>query len=81
MVCCGYDGVGSGWDGLAWKQHQMDITTTSTILPNKVVYDCTPLDDLANEFDLDMLKLNVESCRSIVDYLRKKRDAQRQQSD
>ena len=72
LVCCGYTGVGSGWDGLAWKQLQMGVT--STILPNEV-YDCTTLDDLANEFDLDMLKLNVESCRSIVEYLTKKRDA------
>ena len=85
LVCCGYNGVGSGWDGLAWKQHQMDMTTSSTILPNnEVVYDCTPLDNLANEFDIDMLKLNVESCRSIVDYLRKKsegEDAQSAQTD
>eukprot|EP00984_Skeletonema_dohrnii_P000590 scaffold189_cov124-Skeletonema_dohrnii-CCMP3373.AAC.11 len=72
LVCCGYDGVGSRWDGLAWKQHQMDITSTE--LQNKV-YDCTPLDNLANEFDLDMLKLNVESCGKIVEYLQEKRDA------
>mmetsp|Transcript_5308 Transcript_5308/g.11228 ORF Transcript_5308/g.11228 Transcript_5308/m.11228 type:complete len:556 (+) Transcript_5308:74-1741(+) len=72
LVCCGYDGVGSRWDGLAWKQHQMDITSAE--LQNKV-YDCTPLHNLVNEFDLDMLKLNVESCGKIVEYLQEKRDA------
>ena len=73
LVCCGYDGAGSSWDGLAWKQRQIDITSTSTL--EDLVYDYAPLDNLANEFDLDMLKLNVDNCRSIVDYLQQKRDA------
>ncbi len=72
LVCCGYAGAGSSWDGLAWKQQQMDIS--STTLEN-MAYDCIPLDNLADEFDLDMLKLNVESCRSIVDYLQENRDS------
>ena len=70
LICSGYSGVGSEWDGLAWKQQQMDIISEGH--PNN--YDCTPLANLAAKFDLDVLKLNVESCRSIVDYLNKKRD-------
>jgi cap1 methyltransferase len=72
LVCCGYDGAGSSWDGLAWKQQQMKIASTEL---QNTVNDCTPLNNLATAFDLDMLKLNVESCRSIVDYLHQKRDA------
>jgi cap1 methyltransferase len=72
VVCCGYDGVESNWDGLAWTQQQMKI---ASIELQKTVNDCSPLDNLAIKFDLDMLKLNVESCRSIVNYLYQKRDA------
>ena len=41
----------------------------------------TSLYDLMDSFDLDMLQLNVESCRSIINYLDDKRIATEQEDD
>lgn len=72
LVCCGYDGIDSNWDGLAWKEQQMNVSTSLECEGNN---SAPSLDYAANEFDLDMLKLNAESCRSIIDYLHQRRDS------
>lgn len=72
LVCCGYDGIDSNWDGLAWKQQQMNVSTSLECEGNN---SAPSLDYAANAFDLDMLKLNAESCRSIIDYLHQRRDS------
>lgn len=72
LVCCGYDGSDTDWDGVAWKQQQMEVSTSLECEGNK---SAPSLDYAANAFDLDMLKLNAESCRSIIDYLHQRRDS------
>jgi hypothetical protein len=72
LVCCGFDGIDSNWDGLAWKEQQMKVSTSLECEGNK---SAPSLDYAANAFDLDMLKLNAESCRSIIDYLHQRRDS------
>ena len=81
LVCCGYDGASGNWDGLAWKRQQMEMVFPEL---QDEGYECTPpslLDNAANAFDLEMLKLNVESCRSILDYLHQKRDGKQKRNN
>lgn len=70
LVCCGYDGLSDEWDGLVWKGEMMrEGQATSDGLRNHFSEGSW----LINSFDMKMLQLNIDSCRSIVKYLDERR--------
>lgn len=67
LVCRGFVGVGLEWNGLEWRDNILLGCNEC------IVHKCPQLKDLMTSFDLEMAQLNIDSCRSIVDYLKEKR--------
>ena len=67
LVCCGYVGPGPGWDGLAWRERMMLEESPESRGPAREEY--SSLESLMDSFDGEMAKLNLDACRSIVNYL------------
>jgi cap1 methyltransferase len=74
LVCLGYEGCDNNWDGLLWRD---DIMMKCNAQSNEDPTDDTKsrFDDCLHSFDLEMLELNMDSCLSILDYLRKRKHA------
>ena len=71
LVCLGYSGPPAGWDGRLWKERMMDTSQLSDDTTDDG-RDC--LEELMDSFDLDMLRLNIDTCRSIIEYMDAKRE-------
>lgn len=68
LVCHGYAGCEKGWDGLRWRERMMlnpeeqkDSAQSNGLL-----------EELMDSFGLQMLQLNIDTCNSIIEYLRNK---------
>jgi len=70
LVCCGYSGQGSDWNGLAWREHMIaqEMPGEDSLAP-----EYGQLEHLMSSFDQEMIELNEATCRSIIDYLEKRR--------
>jgi len=72
LVCRGYTGQTSEWNGLKWR----DQMIAGDAAGREAVDDKdTQLEELMNKFDKEILKLNINTCQSIINYLHEKRDA------
>ncbi|KAL3772138.1 hypothetical protein ACHAW5_000193 [Stephanodiscus triporus] len=60
---------GEGWDGLIWREQMM------THSPEPRARESSPLEELMDSFDREMLQLNINACRSIVNYLDEKKES------
>ncbi|KAL7515854.1 hypothetical protein ACHAWX_000924 [Stephanocyclus meneghinianus] len=72
LVCCGYDGQGEGWNGVIWKQEMMNEMQCSYEAEKVSVQrhdNYSNLNTLMHSFDIQMLQLNIDACRSILDHL------------
>mmetsp|Transcript_26345 Transcript_26345/g.56561 ORF Transcript_26345/g.56561 Transcript_26345/m.56561 type:complete len:586 (+) Transcript_26345:176-1933(+) len=74
LVCRGYTGPGTEWDGFIWRE-QMMVSPAISHEKKAGAQTYTPLDDLMDAFDLDMMQLNVDTCRSIINFLNDKRES------
>ena len=72
LVCGGYAGAKHGWDGLRWRDQLIHSQKWTHVSHN--VIDTLPIDALMESFDRKMLQLNIDTCRSIVNYLNEKKD-------
>jgi len=68
LVCQGYTGPGIGWDGFTWRE-QMMVNSDGK---KRSVQSYGTLEKLMDSFDLQMLQLNIDTCSSIIEYLRNK---------
>ncbi|KAL7507297.1 hypothetical protein ACHAXN_004487 [Cyclotella atomus] len=77
LVCLDFIGCDKIWDGLAWKNEMLgddmnignnDMNTSNDNLQSSI-------NDILHSFDLQMLELNIESCRSIVNHLNERTSA------
>ena len=66
-VCRGYTGAGSMLNGLKWRDEMMASNE------RKTEQTSNKFEKLMDSFDLEMLQLNIESCRSIIRYLNEKK--------
>mmetsp|Transcript_27091 Transcript_27091/g.65109 ORF Transcript_27091/g.65109 Transcript_27091/m.65109 type:complete len:571 (+) Transcript_27091:218-1930(+) len=74
LVCQGYNCPGVEWDGFVWSEKM--ITPPKASGETKAcTQNYTPLDDLMDSFDLDMVQLNIDTCRSIINYLHAKKES------
>ena len=76
LVCLNFQGHGEGWDGLRWRDDMISYKHSTSIeeFDAKTVDDLeTRLNNSLHLFDIQMLQLNIDSCRTIVQYLNKKR--------
>ena len=67
LVCRGFVGIGNEWDGLVWRDTMMQVRTESS------AQAYPSLDQFMSSFDLEMAQLNIDNCRSIINYLEEKR--------
>ncbi|KAL7546675.1 hypothetical protein ACHAWF_010978 [Thalassiosira exigua] len=74
LVCHGYVGPELGWDGFLWREEMADVTER----PSKSI--AASLDELMDSFDLDMLRLNIDTCQSILNHLNMVKEAVEQGS-
>ena len=72
LVCGGYAGAKHGWDGLRWREQLIHSQKWTHVSRN--VIDALPIEALMDSVDREMLQLNIDSCRSIVNYLNEKKD-------
>ena len=68
LVCRGFVGTSKEWNGLAWRDKMLQVRRHECSTPPN-----HPLEDLMTSFDLDIAQLNIDACRSIVDYLDERR--------
>ena len=72
LVCRGYTGQTSEWNGLKWR----DQMIAGVVAGREAVDDKdTQLEELMNKFDTEIKQLNINTCQSIITYLHEKRDA------
>ena len=105
LVCCGYDGPGVGWDGLAWREQLITNATSSqhndpcndihsanndhSAKYNRSKGDSSHstskkivvVEKYADKFDLDMIRLNLDTLQSIVKHMADKHEAAEQGAD
>ena len=73
LVCRGYTGQSTEWNGLKWRDEMIaGVATGREAVDDK---DIHRLEELMNKFDTEMIQLNINTCQSIVNYLHEKRDA------
>mmetsp|Transcript_31173 Transcript_31173/g.65969 ORF Transcript_31173/g.65969 Transcript_31173/m.65969 type:complete len:624 (+) Transcript_31173:91-1962(+) len=70
LVCHGYTGPRTGWDGFLWREQLMTQCATKGKETDEREY--APLEELMDSFDSDMLQLNIDTCDAIITYLRNK---------
>lgn len=63
LICYGYEGTGAKFEGSKWRD-QMLATMDGTLYRKH-----TPLETLMDSFDQEMLMLNIDTCKSIIEYL------------
>ena len=66
LVCYGYEGAGVGFEGSKWRDQMLAMTDGASYRKH------APLEALMDSFDEDMLRLNIDMCKSIIEYLEAK---------
>lgn len=73
LVCRGYTGPGREWDGFHWREKMMVPSATTEKKAGSLQY--APLGELMDSFDRDMMQLNIDTCRSIINCMNNKKDS------
>ncbi|KAL9188223.1 hypothetical protein ACHAXT_006601 [Thalassiosira profunda] len=71
LVCLGYAGPTTGWDGFLWRERMVDTSQLSDDTTND---GRDRLEELMDSFDIGMLRLNIDTCGSIIEYMDAKRE-------